>query len=627
MTGPQRCRALVALAAMLALVCGCFPDPGSVAPAQSDAAGRGIGVATAFAERGIAVIDDVANDWPEGALMASPASAVAAMQAEVDSGGGLAGFDLDELVPMPEGAVPFSFLIAAWLSETMTSRAEVARAWMPQNADWSRAQSLWYPRAALLLFVADAMEASISDFGDARASASASAGAAASIHSGGIVRAAASTVPGARQGTLAAPCSAVAGFFSRMIDDVFSAVQLPPDFLAKGGVLGAISGFLASLYNSAVALAKQAVLAVIETLTAPILRAIGSAVAIVGLVSHLSTYVLGISLTVSTDRPVLLDGREGEWTAFVNANRPLEPQLTDCLAALGQRPLNKMIQPGSTVTWHRMIPTKADGSVFGRVTLLYTTLTSTVDDREVAVLPWLSAKDIESSQPEQIGQLGVRAELPKGDVARLLTAARTLLNQAIADIAVQAGPLSRQVDAAIKGILAPAIDRIEAEILGTGRSLLMIVGSGVTPFVYREPDPPAGPAGAPTADCFVGTWRFERLVSSNWIEFSQAGFRRFTLEIGADGSYAVTVRGVVSTFSAEYEGATTFSAGVAAGGTWAVTAPPLTTRSTGERFGEVVFGQGLSPTVFSCSADGATLTVTGHPDKDYGSTVWRFRRG
>lgn len=625
MTGPQRCRALVALAAMLALVCGCFPDPGSVAPAQGDSAGRGAGVATAFAERGIAVIDDVANDWPEDALMASPASAVAAMQAEVDSGGGLAGFDLDELVPMPEGAVPFSFLIAAWLSETVTSRAEVARAWMPQTADWSRAQSLWYPRAALLLFVADAMEASISDFGDARASAS--AGAAASIHSGGIVRAAASTVPGARQGTLAAPCSAVAGFFSRMIDDVFSAVQLPPDFLAKGGVLGAISGFLASLYNSAVALAKQAVLAVIETLTAPILRAIGSAVAIVGLVSHLSTYVLGISLTVSTDRPVLLDGREGEWTAFVNANRPLEPQLTDCLAALGQRPLNKMIQPGSTVTWHRMIPTKADGSVFGRVTLLYTTLTSTVDDREVAVLPWLSAKDIESSQPEQIGQLGVRAELPKGDVARLLTAARTLLNQAIADIAVQAGPLSGQVDAAIKGILAPAIDRIEAEILGTGRSLLMIVGSGVTPFVYREPDPPAGPAGAPTADCFVGTWRFERLVSSNWIEFSQAGFRRFTLEIGADGSYAVTVRGVVSTFSADYEGATTFSAEVAAGGTWAVTAPPLTTRSTGERFGEVVFGQGLSPTVFSCSADGATLTVTGHPDKDYGSTVWRFRRG
>lgn len=616
--------ALVSLVLVSVILSGCFPAPHDelepTRPADSAAAPS---VMDALTASGIGVVDDVTAAWPEGSLMVSPSSAVAVMQAEVESGGGMPGADLDDMIPMPESAVPFSYLIAAWLSAPATPRAERARAWILGEPDWSAAPEIWFPRAALLLFAADVMEASIRDFGVA---ATPSPGAAPGSSHDGLAVAASLHDDFGEAAIPDAPCSAVSGFFGRTIDAVFGAVQLPPDFLAKGGVLGAVSGFLAALYNTAVALAKQAVLAVVESLTAPILHAIGSAVAIVGLVSHLSTYVLGVSLNVSTERVIVLDGHEGNWTAFVDSNRPLEPQLADCLRALGQKPLNKVIEPGTEVTWHRRLPWKADGTVFGRVTLLYTSFTSTVDPREVAILPWVSAQDIESGQPPQYGTVGIQAELPKGDVARMLTTARTLVDEAIAGVAANAGPLSGQVDAAIRRVLSGVIDRIEAEILGVGRSHLMIVGSGITYFEYREPDPPTGPPGEQTAECFVGTWRFDGLVSSNWIEMRRSDFRRFILEIGADGQYRVSARGSVGSFGADYDGSTTFTSTPSASGTWQTTASALTTQYSRQRFGAIVFGQGLSPRALSCSADGATLTVTGAPDRAYGSTVWRFRR-
>lgn len=618
--------ALLATTATLVLLAGCFAVPSESAPETRAADGELPRVDVSFVAHGIAVIEDVTEEWPEDALMASPESAIDVMQAEVDSGGGLPGIDLDEMIIMPEGAVPFSYLIAAWLSDPSTPRAEIAREWMPGTPDWTRAQSIWYPRAALLLFVADAMEASLADFGDPRAEASTPQSNGLEVALAGVSRMN-HTVD---RGVLQAPCSAVTGFFRRMIDNLFSAVQLPPDFLARGGALGAVSGFLAALYNTAVALAKQAVLTVIESLTAPILHAIGSAVAIVGLVSHLSTYVLGITMTVVTDDGIRLKGQDGDWFAFLNSNKPLEPQLTDCLAALGQRPLRKIVEPGSTVTWRQAIPYKANGDIFGRRTLNYLSLTSTVDPKERIVLPWTAAIDIESSQPEQLGTLGIRGEVPKGDVAQLLSTARRLIQQAISSLASNAGPLAPQVEAAVTSILQGTLNRMEAEILGIGRSALMIVGTGQTTFYYKEPDPPSGPAGDLTPDCFVGAWQFQRIASSNWISFSSRSFRRFSLDVTADGLFILRTLGGVANFDADYEGSTRFTTAPNGSGTWTVTAPDLTTHYTREEFGPVVFGQGMNPTVLSCSPDGKTLFVTGKPTnsygQNYGSTVWQFRR-
>jgi hypothetical protein len=652
---------------------------------SDETAEEGDAVADVFARYGIAVLDDVADEWPEQALLASPAYAVGVMQAEVDSAGGVPGADLDELAPMPEGAPPFSYLVAAWLMEGTTDRATAARRWMPADIDWSRAPTIWYPRAALLLFVADAMEASLADFG-----ALTDASETPAARGGGLVRGAdyagGVTVAGAVSAVLPeAPCTLVTDFFAQTINRIFGAVQLPPDFLGSGGILGSISGFLANLFNSAVALAKAAVVKVIDTLTGPALRAIASAVAVVGITSHVSSYLLGVSMMlVSTRDPVQLDGQPGYWHAIIDTKRPLEAQLNDCLARLGQRPLPDIVKVGEFFSWRGELPVKANGkSIYEKDVLFYPQpQVAAVDEAKRVVIPWVAnTVEMSSSKPVEYGKVRVRAEVPKGDVTDLFRTVEDLLSQAVAQVAAYGGPLAPQIDAELRRILYRIFEDIKQGILNAGRSVLMILGSGETSFEYREPDDPTPPPGAPVPNCFTGMWRFES-VQSRWLDLSRAAFSRFTLEVGGGGSYAVRVAGFAVAdpaggFWTTYRGATRFTVAPGPSGSWAVTAPPLTASesyaalhlSVGngyavggddyggsamqERelqyqrlkseipvplgfatespepdgaFGEAVFGAGLRPVQFACGADGQTLTVTGEADARYGPAVWHFRR-
>lgn len=679
----RRSLASIVALSLVAALAACVPEQSSP---------RGPDVATAFTDHGIAVIEDVSQSWPEDALMASPAYAVDVMQAEIDSWGGMPGADLDELVPMPPGAPAFSYLVAAWLFEQSTPRARTAREWLPSEVEWSKAPSVWYPRAAVLLFVADAMEASIADFGmpepsSTPAPSSLGAVGGTSSLSGSSVSIAGPLIEPAPRDLLSAPCSSVSDFFARTINQIFSAVQLPPDFLASEGVLGAISGFLAALYNTAVELARKAVVTVINTLTAPALRAIASGVAIAGVVSHLSTYLLGVSMTmVSSETPVRLTGEPGSWFGLIDANRPLESQLNDCLAALKQKPLPDLVREGAAITWLASAPAKADGSGYLGSVLVYPQPPASVDEGKRVVIPWVSGTEAESTQPEEIGSVGVKAEVARAEVTDLFATARGLIENAIASVAANAGIFSEQVKALIRGsigsILFPIIDRIEKEILGVGRSILTIVGSGQTTFVYHEPDEPTPPPGAAVPNCYVGSWRFAA-VTSTWLDLSRSAFQRFTVEIGADGSYAVRAVGWavyqegIGGFWTSYEGRTGFTVAPGSNGTWVVTAPRLTASesyaalyiplgngfvlgadeqngglpyrevpslipgtevgipaeeaglpqtSPGD-FGNATFGAGLRPMLFSCGVDGATLTITGEADGTYGAAVWTFRRG
>lgn len=650
MTSPQRARLVsraVAIITVVALaLAGCVPE--------SIDRETGIGVREAFEANGIAVIDDVTDEWPQAALMASPSSAVEVMQSEIDSGGGMEGADLDELVPMPPGAPPFSYLIAAWLSEESTTRATTARTWFPPVVEWSSAQSIWYPRAALLLFVADAMEASIADFATPSPTTSSAPSGLAPVESPGMAVAAVFSGGPEAQALPQAPCSAVSGFFSRTINQIFSAVQLSPNFLAKGGVLGAISGFLAGLFNSAVALAKKALLTVIQSLTGPALRAIANGVAIVGVVSHYSSYLLGVSMTmVASESPVKLQGQDGSWFGLITANRPLEAQLNDCLSALGQRPLPDLVREGAPISWREYLPVKANGYTYFAPVLNYPLKgTVTAQAKERIVIPWVAGTEQKSSKPVEIGTVSVRAEVARSEVTDLLAVTRTLIDDAITSVAAYGGPFEAQIEAvvraAVRAILLPIVTRIEAEILGIGRSILTIVGSGRTTFEYREPDDPAPPPGTAVPNCFVGVWRFES-AASRWLDLSDSSFQRFTLAIGPEGSYSLRVAGwadyepEVGGFWSTYEGSTRFTTSPGPNGTFTVSSPRLTTiesyaslylavgpsglqGSDEGEFGAATFGAGLRPTQFACGADGNTLTITGEADKTYGPTVWTFRR-
>lgn len=615
-TRARRFLLVVAAVVTASLLGGCVPD-------DNPEPLSGVSVADTFTEHGIGVLEDVSSAWPDGVLMASPASAVDVMQSEVDSGGGISGADLDEFVAMPIDAPPFSFIVAAWLFEQSTPRAQAARTWFADEVEWTLARSIWFPRAALLLFVADAMEASIADFGAAQPQSQSLVGPeVASVQSGpALISAASAALP-----TLnlpQAPCTAVSTFFSDTINAVFGAIQLPPDFLAKGGVLGEISGFLAGLFNTAVQLAKTVVLTVIQSLTAPILRAIGAGVAIVGVLSHFSTYLLGVSMNVSTDRLIPLDGREGYWYGMIDAKRPLEAQLQDCLNVLGKPALRDIIKTGAPITWRPDPPRRADGSPFDRAALVYLGLKTNVDANKRLVLKWVSAQEEPSSQPEQFGIARMTAEVPKSEVSDLFDLAKKFLSDAIDQVASHGGPLKVEVKSALEGFLAPIFARIEAEVLGAGRSLLMIVGSGQTTFIYRDPDEPVLLPTEENPACYVGDWRFNRVLSSRWLS---TGFviSRFDLSISPDGIYAVRAYG----WQIDFDGSTRITEAKFDGTGFITTAAPL--KPLGDPDDPIsmpIISKGMQPTSIACSADGKSLTIVGAADPNYGATTWQFLRG
>lgn len=593
----------VTAAVVVALLSACVPGDTPAPPS-------GVTVEDAFTAHGIAVLDDVSTAWPEGALMASPASAVDVMQAEVSSGGGLPGADLDEFVPMPADAPPFSYIVAAWLYEESTPRAQTAREWFADEVDWTLARSVWFPRAALLLFVADAMEASIVDFGTPQPQ---------SRPVGPQVSLAAVPTINLPQ----APCSAVSKFFGDTINSVFGAIQLPPDFLAKGGVLGEISGFLAGLFNTAVQLAKTVVLTVIESLTGPILRAIGAGVAIIGVLSHFSTYLLGVEMNVSTDRLIPLDGREGYWYGLIDAQRPLEAQLQDCLAVLGKPALRDIIKTGAPITWRPDPPRRADGQPFDRAALVYLGLRTNVDANKRLVLKWVAAQEEPSSQPEQFGIARMTAEVPKSEVSDLFDLAKKFLSDAIDQVASYGGPLRVEVKSALEGFLAPIFARVEAEVLGAGRSLLMIVGSGTTTFIYHDPDEPVLLPTEESPACYVGDWRFNQVLSSRWLSRDFV-LSRFDLSISPDGVYAARALG----WQIDFDGSTQITDAQFAGNGFTITAAPLKPLGNpNDPIAMPVIAYGLQPTFIACAPDGKSLTIVGAEDANYGATTWQFLRG
>jgi hypothetical protein len=421
-----------------------------------------------------------------------------------------------------------------------------------------------------------------------------------------------------------APCTLVSKFFSDTINSVFNAIQIPPDFLAKGGVLGEISGFLAGLFNTAVQLAKTVVLTVIESLTAPILRAIGAGVAIVGVLSHFSTYLLGVSMNVvSAPDPIILNGDEGYWYGLIEAKRPLEDQLADCLRVLGKPSLRDIVKTGAPITWRPDYPRRADGSPFDRAALVYLGLKTNVDENKRLVLKWVAAKEEPSSQPAQTGYARIEAEVPKSEVSDLFDLAKKFLDDAIDQVASYGGPLKAEVKAALQGFLAPIFARIEAEVLGLGRSLLLIVGSGIARFEYHDPDEPVVLPTEETPNCYAGDWRFSRVLASKWLS-TGFGLSRFDLTITPDGLYSVRAVG----WEIDFDGYTQITDAKLAGDTWDITAPALTTLGDPEDPQDMpIIAYGLAPDTISCSPDGKSITIVGFADPTKGPTTWLFRRG
>lgn len=449
----------------------------------------------ALAGLGIGIIDsaaDIGSDTGAAPIVTLTRSQVAALAHEVAGGGGLPGWDIDRLTPMPEGSPPFSYLIAAWLDTGETPRAETARAWYADDTDWTRAPEQLYPRAVLTLFSADMAEHVDREAVVALGSPGPSATTGTSVVSGALA-----------QSVSTAPCTFIQAFFNDQLFTLFRALRLSPDFLGSGGILRDIGGFVAGLWNAALDLAQQVIGALVRELTAPIMAAIGTAVAVVGVISQISSYITGWAIALDGPDLIAFDLSGAPTTAHElrvrETSRPFphDDALEDCARASGVT-LPRLFAVGAPVTW-RILGQVPDP----RTPVPYLVLPV---DPDVTRVPadrrptwrFQTATEPSADGAPREGLVLFEASLPREEVTDVVRLGQRLLEQGIADLttSIPTAELREFVRARLREVLRPVIDELETAVRSAGRSVFEV--RGVKPVVvqYHADEPTPAPVGS-----------------------------------------------------------------------------------------------------------------------------------
>lgn len=426
-------------------------------------------------------------------------SQVAALAHEVADGSGLPGWDIDRLTPMPEGAPPFSYLVAAWLDTGDTPRARAARAWYADDTEWSQAPQLLYPRAVLTLFTAD-----VAEHVDREAV----------VTLGSPLPASPVPMPSATtegpmvsvalaQSVSTAPCTFIQAFFNHQLFTLFQALRLSPDFLGSGGILRDIGGFVAGLWNAALDLAQQVVGALVRELTAPVMAAIGTAVAVVGVISQISSYITGWAIALDGPDLIAFDLAGAPTAAHElrvrETSRPFphDDALEDCARASGVT-LPRLFAVGAPVTW-RILGQVPDP----RTPVPYLVLPI---DPDVTLVPadrrptwrFQTATEPSADGVPREGLVLFEASLPREEVIEVVRLGERLLEQGIADItaSVPTVEIREFVRTRLREVLRPVVNELAAAVRSTGRSVFEVRGVKPVAVEYHADEPTPAPLGS-----------------------------------------------------------------------------------------------------------------------------------
>ena len=346
---PARSRSVVVLLllALLSSACESSSTPTSPAPpaaSASDAAtggqATGAGATPArvaatiatLANSGVAVYRSPADEAPISRvpgesvidLTLSQATAIA----DESPSGGLLGRDLDALARGPAGALPISYLLAAWISTYQSPGAAHVRAEMGAR-DWTHARTVVFPTLGVFLFLADlGSGATAGGLRSARADAKAIALAA----FGGPL-------------TAVTLCGQIAGFVSETLAKLFAKIKSGADSV------------LAVIWNVAVDLAKDVVVGLVTSFTAATLAAIKAAAGVVGTLAYMTSLLRQWQVfstaddnqkTFGIDAP----GPTGIVTVRVDASSQgaLPEEVIDC-AKLAGADVPSAAPPGRPLTW------------------------------------------------------------------------------------------------------------------------------------------------------------------------------------------------------------------------------------------------------------------------------------
>lgn len=492
---------LVVVAALFVSSCTSSKPAKEPSPSPSSSPGSVAASLTDLTDGGIVVVDsefDVGTPKPGSITLVRMQAE--RMLAEVQSQGGVLGADIDTLAPLPDGAPPMSYFVAAWIAQGDSPGARTAAKWMGEQ-DWTHAPGVVFPMAVIALFSADALQhidAELPAVGEATASSAARA-------------MGASLVPAAFVQSPDAPCTAVSDFVGRTLTAVFDALRISPTaFNGLPPILSATAGFLAGLWNTAVSFAEGVVNGLVKTLTAPIVEALkvglGALSVATIVVSYLKTWTLAVDLdprAADTDTYRFAVDAEPDITGNFVARAPQladewPPALKDCAEVTGVK-LPQLLAPGLEATWtieHNdgvitvdklAVPVEADRTI--RLNFKTGRETSEVAKGEPA-----------------FGSAIVRVRAPRKEFQDFFDLARSQLD-GVRDQLLNKIPsteLRSRARAQIDAIVNPVTDLLKSDAADVLGGLVTLAGTGVVIVKYHQPPepssspkPPSPPPSAP----------------------------------------------------------------------------------------------------------------------------------
>lgn len=478
-------------------------QPSSTPSPSASAASRPLDDAAMIellARAGIATYADEDSPTPVVSQGGSEVMAITSWQArnlarEVRAMGGMAGADLDRAIVLGDTGLPFSYLLAAWITGSPSEGAAVVREAMGDH-DWTRASELIYPTSALLLFGAEAAQAALAtgDTVPAVTDAEATSTVTAMRRPGSDAR-----VGPALQlagSPLDAACTTITGFVDRALSTVFNALRIDPRTFGAD-VPGQLLGFLTGLWNRAIDLAEGIVRAAIRQLTAPVVNVLRTAIGVAVTLSQVISYLKPWHITVQASPDALMvpfsaPGAEGRFRIMADVSAQTEqwPRvLRDCAQALDVR-LPELAAAGAPVDWQvlgtttPLVTVQAAGPPFRTElgadrtsTLRYLTI---VDPPEYADGPLL------------YDMVWATVSVERREVSELTT----LLER------FTIGQLPPEVQSVVRLTLGPQIDALLADARNTLAPLLNARGMSDRVIIAHHgppsPTPPPTPEPTPT---------------------------------------------------------------------------------------------------------------------------------
>lgn len=410
------------------------------------------------------VVDDDNVAPPPGDGLVVTRAQIVAMVRESQARGGLLGADLDRVASAAAGVVPVSYVIGAWTTVGTSDRAR---------------------RAAAAIGPRDFHHAPTAQRGST------------------AVHAVASPISGAGAD---GPCSAVMDFLDRSLSALFDALRISPSFFGTDGPAGALAGFLAGLWNTAVDFAQGVVKGLVSTLTQPVVDAIRVALGVVGVATTILSYVKNWSLDVRTD-PERPDGalyrfavggepdRSGALVATVPpASADWPSALKDCATTAGVA-LPQLAAPGAPATWTVIYNENVIAPTSALVTNLGQDLTARLDFTT-------GHESDETARGDQvIGTAVVSVKVPRKEITDFLDLVRVevLAAEQALLARVPVGPLHDQASAVLSAYVQPAVDQLASAVQDQADGLFSLHGDSVVAVTHHNPPASTTSAGPTTS--------------------------------------------------------------------------------------------------------------------------------